>query len=183
MNIGCHFISHEGHCYIRAHLWSHQHIIYKSWKFCCSNKQLWLERGRAIRKSAEKKKSSSLSTREVVHIKTKCRDCSWLTCGRWIKEEMEEKAFKRMTGLKRSDSTPRMKSMHFLRVFVLKSCMWHPLTPTYVFFYWWLLASWFGSLLISHTTWNDFKLSSEAVHFLFLFLVDKCIGGIHMTVK
>lgn len=129
------------------------------------------------------KKSSSLSTREVVHIKTKCRNCSWLTCGRWIKEEMEEKAFKRMTGLKRSDSTPRMKSMHFLRVFVLKSCMWHPLTPTYVFFYWWLLASWFGSLLISHPTWNDFKLSSEAVHFLFLFLVDKCIGGIHMTVK
>lgn len=129
------------------------------------------------------KKSSSLSTREVVHIKTKCRNCSWLTCGRWIKEEMEEKAFKRMTGLKRSDSTPRMKSMHFLRVFVLKSCMWHPLTPTYVFFYWWLLTSWFGSLLISHPTWNDFKLSSEAVHFLFLFLVDKCIGGIHMTVK
>ena len=60
MNIGCHFINHEGHCYIRAHLWSHQHIIYKSREFCCSNKQLWLERARAIRKSDEKRKFKSI---------------------------------------------------------------------------------------------------------------------------
>lgn len=182
MNLGCHFINHEGHCYIRAHLGSHQHIIYKSWKFCCPTSNCgWKEVG--LTGKSDEKKVPSLSTRVVVHIKTKCRNCSWLTCGRWIKEEMEEKAFKRMTGLKDQTVPPEWNPFYFLRVFVLKSCMWHPLTPTYVFFYWWLLASWFGSLLISHPTWNDFKLSSEAVHFLFLFLVDKCIGGIHMTVK
>lgn len=85
-------------------MWPHQHIIHKA-KNSIATMSTCVLKGllRALRKLDE---SLSWSTRKAVHIKTKCRNCSWLTYGRWIKEEMEEKAYKRMTGLKRSDNIP-----------------------------------------------------------------------------
>lgn len=163
--------------YKRAHLWSHQHIIHKSQEFRCCSEYLYFERARAIRKLNE---SSSLSTRKAVYVKTKCKNCSWLSYGRWIKEEMEEKTYKRMTGFKRSDNTPEWNPcISYKSLFWNHVCDIHWIPHMFIF----IDKLWFLDLsLFSFLIWNDLKLSLKATH-LFLFLMDIYIGGIHITVK